>query len=434
MKAVFTQMETEVAKCSVGKKYFEIEKKELSLDNDRLLEHIICQEVLNIVMHANDHSDNVLHANNNSLEHDNSILELLKHENGRLMELFISQDLVHTAVKSLAAINNYKSMEQSFFDEYEENLKLQTELDKKNDMIEKVVYNELLKRCSRLEIQCISYEIKLQQNQESFQTNRPSHNQDAPEFKDFFIINELQAQLEAKNVSIAKLKDHIVKIKGNNVVESVQNVQNSNVVTSKVYKLDLQPLFPLVKHNRDAHVNYLKHTQENANILCEIIEHARELKPLDSNLDFALSSSTEASGSKPRSNTKKDRISQTSCSNKKINKVEAQPRIAKSNLNNSNCVSKTVCNENVKHSVLNVNSELVCATCHECMFDDIHDLCVSGYLNDVNARVKSKSMKSRFAKSKKRKCGNLLVKFTLRLDISGNLQDRPLLYVETYAL
>ncbi|GKE21642.1 hypothetical protein Tco_1433154, partial [Tanacetum coccineum] len=456
MKSVFTQMETDVANCFVDKKYFEIEKNELSLDNDRLLEHIICQDIMNTVMHGNDHYENVLPANNNSLVHDNSALDLLKHENDRLMELLISQDLVNTAVNSLATINDYKSMEQSFVDEYEENLKLQTELATKNYMIEKAVYNELSKQCSRLENLCISLEIKLQQNKESFQNNRPSHNQDAPKFKDLFIINEFQAQLEAKNVSIAKLKEHIA--------------------TSKVYKLDLKPLFPLVKYNKDAHVNYLKHTQENADTLCEIIEHARELRPLDSNLDSAckfvtriqellvhvnqtcpstkpvsnklvvvtpinrtrkvrfaesndtstdktqkqvqpqekhttnnsmspstgVSSSTEASGSKPRSNTKKDRISQTSCSNNKTNKVEAHPRIAKSSLNNTNCVSKTVCNENVKHSVLNANSELVCATCHECMFDAIHDICVSGYLNDLNARVKSKSVKSRFAKNKKR--------------------------------
>ncbi|GJV45328.1 hypothetical protein Tco_1429864, partial [Tanacetum coccineum] len=71
-----------------------------------------------IVMHANDHSDNVLPSNNNSLEHDNSALEQLKHENDRSMELLISQDLVHSAVNSLAAINDYKSMEQSFLDEY----------------------------------------------------------------------------------------------------------------------------------------------------------------------------------------------------------------------------------------------------------------------------------------------------------------------------
>ncbi|GJY79838.1 retrovirus-related pol polyprotein from transposon TNT 1-94 [Tanacetum coccineum] len=116
-----------------------------------------------------------------------------------------------------------------------------------------------------------------------------------------------------------------------------------------------------------------------------------------------VSSSTKASGLKPRSNTKKDRITQTSSSNKKKNKVEDQPRIAKSSLNNVNRVSKTVCNENVKHSVLNANSNFICATCHECMFDAIHDLCVHDYLNDVNARVKSKFVKSRLAKSKKKK-------------------------------
>ncbi|GKD35932.1 integrase, catalytic region, zinc finger, CCHC-type containing protein, partial [Tanacetum coccineum] len=116
-----------------------------------------------------------------------------------------------------------------------------------------------------------------------------------------------------------------------------------------------------------------------------------------------VSSSTEASESKPRRNTKKDRITQTSSSNKKQNKVEDQPRIAKSSLNNSNCVSKTICNANVKHYVLNANYELICATCHECMFDAIHDLYVSDYLNDVNARVKSKSVKSSSAKSKNKK-------------------------------
>ncbi|GJY65704.1 retrovirus-related pol polyprotein from transposon TNT 1-94 [Tanacetum coccineum] len=256
-------------------------------------------------------------------------------ENDRLMELLISQNLVHTAANSIASINDYKSMEQSFLDEYEENLKFQTELDKKNDMIEKVVYNELSKRCSLLENRRSSLEIKLQQSKESFQTNRPSHNQDAPEFKEL-IINDLQAQLKAKNVSIEKVKEHITNIKGKNVVEGVSNF-------------------------------------------------------------------TEPSGSKPRSNTKNDKITQTSSNNMKKNKVKDQPMIAKSSLNNMNRVSKIVCNANVTHSVLNVNSKLICATFHECMSDAIHDLCVRDYLNDVNARVQSKSVKSRSAKSKKKK-------------------------------
>ncbi|GJT28759.1 retrovirus-related pol polyprotein from transposon TNT 1-94 [Tanacetum coccineum] len=392
-----------MTECSVDKKYFEIEKKELSLDNDLLLEHIIYQDVMNVVMHANVHSHNVLLANNNSLEHDNSAYELLKHENDRLIMLPISQDLVYTAVNSLAAINDYKNMQKSFVDEYNETLELKVELAKKNDMIEKAVYNKLSKRCSRLENRCISLEIKLKQSKESFQTNRPSHNQDTPEFKEFFIINDLQAQLKAKNVSIEKLKEHIANLKEKNVVDSVQTMHNSNVVTSKVYKLDLQPLSPRIKNNRDAHVDYLNVTQEHTDTLRDIVKQARALKPLDNALDYTLSSSTEASRSKPRSNTKKDKIKQTSSSNNKKNKVEDHPRIAKSCLNNMNRVSKSVYNANVKHSVLNVNSELICATCHECMFDVIHDLYVHDYLNDVNARVKSKSVKSRSAKSKKKK-------------------------------
>ncbi|GJZ26118.1 retrovirus-related pol polyprotein from transposon TNT 1-94 [Tanacetum coccineum] len=84
-----------------------------------------------------EHGLNVLPANNNFLEHDNSALELLNQENDRLIELLISQDLVHTAVNSLATINDYKSMQQSFVDKYNETLVLKADIAKKNDMIEK---------------------------------------------------------------------------------------------------------------------------------------------------------------------------------------------------------------------------------------------------------------------------------------------------------
>ncbi|GKF97221.1 hypothetical protein Tco_0293042, partial [Tanacetum coccineum] len=53
----------------------------------------------------------------NYLDNDNLALASLKMENDHLMELLISQDLVHTAVNSLAAINDYKSMQHNFLDE-----------------------------------------------------------------------------------------------------------------------------------------------------------------------------------------------------------------------------------------------------------------------------------------------------------------------------
>ncbi|GJS00189.1 hypothetical protein Tco_0316697 [Tanacetum coccineum] len=286
----------------------------------------------------------------------------------------------------------------------------QIELANKNDMIEKAVYNELLKKCSPLENRCISLEIKLQQNKETFQNNRPPLNLNAPEFKEFFTINDLHAQLEAKNVSIVKLKEHIANIKGKNVVESVQNVHNSNVITSKVHKFDMQ-------NNRNAHIDYLKVTQEHTDTLWDIVEQARALKPLDTALDYACKYTQRIQellvcvcASRPSTKHVSDKLVVVTpmnmtrkVSNKKQNKVEDHPKIAKSSLNNLNRISKSVCNVNVRQSVLNVNSQLMCATCNECMFDSIYDSCVRDYLVDMNARVKSKFVKPRNAKSKKKK-------------------------------
>ncbi|GKB03897.1 hypothetical protein Tco_0832040 [Tanacetum coccineum] len=47
----------------------------------------------------------------------------------------------------------------------------------------------------------------------------------------------------------------------------------------------------------------------------------------------------------------------------------------------------------VQHSKLNANYELLCVKCNGCMLSDNHDLYVLDFINDVNARAKSKSVK-----------------------------------------
>ncbi|GKD69794.1 retrovirus-related pol polyprotein from transposon TNT 1-94, partial [Tanacetum coccineum] len=108
--------------------------------------------------------------------------------------------------------------------------------------------------------------------------------------------------------------------------------------------------------------------------------------------------STSDSRSQPPGNTKKGNIQRTPSSTQK-NKVEAHPRIVKSSLKNKNCVVEPKGTANVQHSKLNANSELLCVKCNGCMLSDNHDLCVLDFINDVNARAKSKSVK----KSSKRK-------------------------------
>ncbi|GJU40798.1 retrovirus-related pol polyprotein from transposon TNT 1-94 [Tanacetum coccineum] len=91
-------------------------------------------------------------------------------------------------------------------------------------------------------------------------------------------------------------------------------------------------------------------------------------------------SSTNVIESKPRSNTKNDRIQRTA-SRSKMNKVEAQPRKSKSSLNKNNHVLD--CNANVKNITLSKNFENVCLSCNECLFSANHDACVVEYLKDI---------------------------------------------------
>ncbi|GJS84861.1 hypothetical protein Tco_0751402 [Tanacetum coccineum] len=106
VKTVFNQMEAAVEQCFVDKKYFDIQNKEVSLDNDRLLDHIICQDVINIVMYAAFVLANVLPADNKCLVIDNPEIKRLEQENDHLFELLLSQDIVHICVNSLALHND----------------------------------------------------------------------------------------------------------------------------------------------------------------------------------------------------------------------------------------------------------------------------------------------------------------------------------------
>ncbi|GKC49175.1 retrovirus-related pol polyprotein from transposon TNT 1-94 [Tanacetum coccineum] len=86
-------------------------------------------------------------------------------------------------------------------------------------------------------------------------------------------------------------------------------------------------------------------------------------------------------GLKPPGNKNNDRILQTPSRNKK-NKVEAQLR----KVNKTNHVIKPICDVDVKHSLLNSNSEILCATCNKSMFDGVHDKCLLGLVQNRNKR------------------------------------------------
>ncbi|GJU09878.1 retrovirus-related pol polyprotein from transposon TNT 1-94 [Tanacetum coccineum] len=131
-------------------------------------------------------------------------LEYKEQENDHLFELLFSQDIVHICVNSLATLTNYAKIEQDYIDEYRENLMLKAELAKKEHMVEKKIFDEVVLRCSRLENHCANLELKLQHQKET--------------------------KLDAKDVSIANLRKHIESLKGKNVVEKDVTPNHANVI------------------------------------------------------------------------------------------------------------------------------------------------------------------------------------------------------------
>ncbi|GKC64343.1 hypothetical protein Tco_1096941, partial [Tanacetum coccineum] len=147
-------MEAAVNQCSVDKNDLEIKIKQLSTDNDQLLNQIM------------------------------------------------SQDIVHIAMNFVDILDVNKSC----VDECNKCLELETELLKKKDFIKKEFYDKLVKSYSTLEKHCISLELETQLHQEIFQRDNSSENLNSLTFNQLFEINELKDQSQEKNTVIRKLK------------------------------------------------------------------------------------------------------------------------------------------------------------------------------------------------------------------------------------
>ncbi|GJQ96094.1 retrovirus-related pol polyprotein from transposon TNT 1-94 [Tanacetum coccineum] len=214
----------------------------------------------------------------------------------------------------------------------------------------------------------------------------------------YFENNDLKAQLQAKDTTICKLKEHIKSMRENDKEEKVKHemdkietinielehkhgdsliaqlnfksLENVDLKCQIQDKLDLDPLAPRLLENREARIYYLKHTQEQADELLVYVSDTCPNAIKLSAIKVAVTPMNKVKKvrSKPTNNKKNDKISQPQSSNRK-NKVEAQHRKVNLNSNKKNHVVEPICDADVKHSLLNANSELVCATCNQCCPD-----------------------------------------------------------------
>ncbi|GJZ13277.1 hypothetical protein Tco_0548507 [Tanacetum coccineum] len=164
VQTVFNQMDAAVQQFLVDKQCLEIAKKELVLENDRLLQQIM------------------------------------------------SQDVLLTVMNSISLIGESVNMDGK----RKESCNLETELLKSQN-----AFNDLLKRYSQLERHCISLESSIQLNQEIFQKDESCNNQNAFDIPEYFENNDLKAQLQDKDSTICKMKDIINSLREKSKEENV---------------------------------------------------------------------------------------------------------------------------------------------------------------------------------------------------------------------
>ncbi|GJS82878.1 retrovirus-related pol polyprotein from transposon TNT 1-94 [Tanacetum coccineum] len=230
------------------------------------------------------------------------------------------------------------------------------------------------------------------------------------------VIKEVEREIKSLSVKINedKIKNDLEEIETINIEldHRVSKLIAENEHLKQTYKQlydSIKParirskeqcdkLVAMSPKNKDKRVRFTEPVTSSGNTNTKTASSSNLVsnKPMLSSI--GVKTSTSASGSQPSGNTKKDKIQRTPSSTQK-NKVEGHPRTVKSSLKNKNSVVEPKGIANVQHSKLNANSKPLCVKCNGCMLSDNHDLCVLDFINDVNARTKSKSVK----KSSKRK-------------------------------
>ncbi|GJT95142.1 hypothetical protein Tco_1090660 [Tanacetum coccineum] len=97
-------------------------------------------------------------------------------------------------------------------------------------------------------------------------------------------VSNLNGSLQEKVLVITALKDDLRKLKRKALVN---NVVMKHTIDPETLKIDVKPITPKLLNKKTAYSSYIKHTQEEAVILKDLVEYVKSNYPLDHSLKFA---------------------------------------------------------------------------------------------------------------------------------------------------
>ncbi|GJS98994.1 retrovirus-related pol polyprotein from transposon TNT 1-94 [Tanacetum coccineum] len=307
---------------------FEVKMNQVLNENDRLLEQVINKDIVNIVMNSSvDNASVNVHECKKCLKLKNQLLnkkDFFKKETydklvrsyTTLEKYCISLEVdIQLNQENFQRYNSVSNQSAPNFDLYFELNELKAQSQEKDTVIMKL--KERIKSISRNvhkdkvkkdieEIETINIELDhrvsklIAENEHLKQTYKQIYDSiklarvrskeqcDAlinQVNQKFMEISDLNANLQEKCLIITTLKNDIRKLKGKALVD---DVVTKHTIDPEMLKIDVEPIASKLLNNRTTHSDYLKHTQEQAAILREVVEQGRSQNPLNNSLDSAL--------------------------------------------------------------------------------------------------------------------------------------------------
>nr|GEV96168.1 integrase, catalytic region, zinc finger, CCHC-type, peptidase aspartic, catalytic [Tanacetum cinerariifolium] len=320
-------MEHAVEQHRLESKTFEVKMNKVLNENKRLLEQVISKDIVNIIVNSSmDNTSAYVHECENCLKHETELLNKKDFiEKETYDKLFISFTTLEKHCISLEVDsqlnweifqrdNLVSNQSAPSFDHYFKFNELKSQSQEKDTVISKL--KDIIKSLSGNmkedkikkdleEIETINIELDhrvskliaenkhLKQTYKQLYDSMKSARIRSKEQCDDFInqvnlksleISDLNASLQEKNLVITVLKDDLRKLKGKALAD---DVVTSYSIALKMLNVDVEPLAPKLLNNRTVYSDYLRHTQEQAVILREVVKQGKSQNPLNNSLDHA---------------------------------------------------------------------------------------------------------------------------------------------------
>nr|GEV40372.1 retrovirus-related Pol polyprotein from transposon TNT 1-94 [Tanacetum cinerariifolium] len=333
--------------------------------------------------------------------------------NDTLIANCLSKEVFYIATNSELNVSRFSAMHEVHTVVQARCLELETELSKFKNRIQKDDHDVMVKRFSNLEVQYLNLRLKYQHLKENLGNNNSLPDQLAKVLAPgMYAIDVEPISLRLRNNKevyldyLKHLKESVATLR--EIVEDakVERPLDRSVASACLYTKHSQELLEYVigtcskdfnkrdkkqtttPLNRKKQVTFVdQYETSNTNTQ----KHAEQQITQKINVSVlpctGVDSCTDASGSKPKSNTKKNKISPAKSVNKKT--LKDHSRTNKSHLQKPNRVDSSISS---KRTVINLNSDYVCKTCNKCFILANHDIALYYPTNDNEDLGKLKPM------------------------------------------